>query len=304
MPAPELRPLSVGEIVDTAVNVVRRNARVLFTIAAVVLVPLGVLQLIFYGLAGFGDALSTFDALVQNPDLVTAEEAQAALDAAAQLAIVGFAFGVLALFAIILVGGATVQAAAGIYQGLEPSWQDSVRTGLRRLGAMVVASLAVAIGAGSGLLLLILPGVWLFTSWAVTIPALIVEGRGPFAAMRRSFQLVKPRFWPTLGVVILATVLYVVVSYVINLVGSVMTLADPFGTGSIVASVISSTIASIVVFPFIAAVLIVHYFDLRVRAEGYDLEVMARELLEAESPSPTTSPDPDDPFGLGPPDRA
>ena len=302
MPRPELRPFTVGEIIDAAIKLVTGNARVLFTIAAVVMVPLGVLQLVVYGLGGVRDFFSTFDALVENPELITPEQADAVLDAGIRFLLLALATTVLAWVGSILVEGASVQAAAGVYQGVEPSWQTSVRYGLRRLVAILVATMAVALGSGFGLLFCLVPGVWLFTSWAVTIPALVVEGKGPFAAMGRSFQLVKRRFWATLGVVILATILYGVASYVIGSVGSVLAFMDPFGTASLVASVISSTIASIVVLPFIAAVLIVLYFDLRVRAEGYDLEVMARELEEVDPQAPTR--DPDDPFGLDPPGKA
>jgi hypothetical protein len=40
----------------------------------------------------------------------------------------------------------------------------------------------------------------------------------------------------------------------------------------------------LVTVPFLAAVATVQYFDLRVRAEGYDLEVMARELDDLDRP--------------------
>jgi hypothetical protein len=138
---------------------------------------------------------------------------------------------------------------------------------------------------------------------------LVVEQLGPVAAIQRSFGLVRRRFWPVLGVVLLSVVLYGTVSYLFSLAGSLFSWAGSVftllgGQTSVgvpgAASVISSTLTSIVVQPFIAAVLIVLYFDLRVRAEGYDLRVMATELGDGPPPPPPNS-SPNDPFGLGSP---
>jgi hypothetical protein len=144
--------------------------------------------------------------------------------------------------------------------------------------------------------------VWLYISWSVTVPALVVEHLGAFEAIQRSYRLVRRRFWPVLGVVVLSVLLYGTISYLFSLAGSLFTfLGDETSVGiPVAASVISSTLSSIVVQPFIAAVLIVLYFDLRVRAEGYDLRLMATELGDGTPPPPPTS-SPDDPFGLGSP---
>jgi hypothetical protein len=113
---------------------------------------------------------------------------------------------------------------------------------------------------------------------------------------------VKGRFWPVFGAVLLSVLVYGTISYLLSLVGSLFTFFEDAGDlgVSIAASVISSTVSSIVVQPFIAAVAIVLYFDLRVRAEGYDLQVMAAELSE-DGPPRSPPPGSDDPFGLGSP---
>jgi hypothetical protein len=53
--------------------------------------------------------------------------------------------------------------------------------------------------------------------------------------------------------------------------------------------------------PFLAAYLTVLYFDLRVRQEGYDLEILAAELGTLPAAPEEAPADPDDPFGLGRP---
>jgi hypothetical protein len=160
----------------------------------------------------------------------------------------------------------------------------------------------VWVASSFGLLFCLLPGIWLFVSWSVTVPAVVVEHSGPLAAMSRSFRLVRPRFWQALGAVALSAILYLAVSYIFSLLGTVFSIFEenPASGVSLLASTISSTISSIIVFPFIAAVITVLYFDLRVRSEGFDLEILARELGSGD-PAPQATNEPDDPYGLGPP---
>jgi hypothetical protein len=60
---------------------------------------------------------------------------------------------------------------------------------------LVIASLvAVTLPlAASGLLLI--PGLWLLTRWALFAPAIVHEGLGPFDALSRSSALVRGAFW-------------------------------------------------------------------------------------------------------------
>ena len=71
-------------------------------------------------------------------------------------------------------------------------------SGPRRLGALLVLSLLTGLGVGLGLLLLCIPGLVLFVRWSLSVPALVIEGLAPRAAMRRSRELVSGRFWSVL----------------------------------------------------------------------------------------------------------
>jgi hypothetical protein len=292
----------VGEIIDAAIKVVSSNARVLFTIAAMIFAPLGILQLLAYTAFGAGDIASLLDSLAVEDSTLTDEQFDLFLDSAVQLLILVLVLAVLAGVGTVLAQGATVKAVADVYQGSVPEWQQSIRFGFRRFFAILGAVLMVFIGSTFGLIFCLVPGVWLYISWSVTVPALVVEHLRAFEAIQRSYRLVRRRFWPVLGVVVLSVLLYGTISYLFSLAGSLFTfLGDGTSVGiPVAASVISSTLSSIVVQPFIAAVLIVLYFDLRVRAEGYDLRLMATELGDGTPPPPPTS-SPDDPFGLGSP---
>jgi hypothetical protein len=300
---PELRPLAVGEIVDAAIKLVRSNARVLFTISAIVLVPLGLVRGLVTVL-GIPDALSTINSFPADGNL-TDEQLGDFFATVGQVLLLALATAIITGLGSVLVQGASAKALTDVYQGVQPSWQDSLRFGFRRFFPILGATLLIGVASAIGFLFCIAPGVWLFTSWSVAVPALVVENKGPVQAMGRSFELVRRRFWPVLGAVALSYLIYFVVGQVIGLITGAATFsgaATP-SSGDLWVSTIGSIITSVLVLPFMAAVFIVLYFDLRVRAEGYDLQVMASEIPQDQPPSQLPGAEPDDPFGLGSPGR-
>lgn len=296
MQSMELRPRTVGEILDIAFKLYTGNIRKLLIIAATVFIPIGIIQLVITSGATFDPA----DFL--DPENLTTGEITAGLS--------GFIGGTLALSLISLIGtlfvqGASIKLFAGAYQGIEQTWQESVRFGIDKSLLILGTAILSALGAGIGLVFCILPGVWLWTSWYVAVPSLLVEGVGPIRALGRSFELVKQRFWPVLGVGVLAWLISQVVVQLLGLVVSLVTIApaalDAAETGILDqnvfgVSVLAGTVASIATVPFLAAVAVAVYFDLRVRFEGFDLEMLQRQSDNLEIRRDETRPD--DPFGL------
>jgi hypothetical protein len=276
---PELRPLAVGEIIDAAIKLVGGNARALFTISASIFIPLGALQVLTYSAVGGSDMLSLVNSLTVESAL-DEQQIDQLIEATQRLLSVGLVLALLAGVGTALMQAATVKTATDLYRGITPDWRDSIGFGLRRPFALLGAVLLVGLGSSIGLIFCVIPGIWLFTSWSVTAPALVVERSGPVQAMRRSFQLTKGRLGPVFVVVLLSFLIYGTVSYTFSLVASVLTFGGESGdlATSVAASVISSTVSSMIVQPFIAAATILLYLDLRVRAEDYDLDKMKTEM--------------------------
>jgi len=61
--------------------------------------------------------------------------------------------------------------------------------------SLVVADILFAVLVAVGLVLLVIPGLILFTLFAVVAPAIEVEHRKPLSGLRRSVHLVRPHFW-------------------------------------------------------------------------------------------------------------
>jgi hypothetical protein len=293
---PDLRPLGVGEMVDGAIRLYRTHFLTLIKISALVLGPIGLIELLAVATVGPVDMTSM---LVVDPEATPVEVLEPLIPMYAVLGVTA----ILSFLGSVLVQAASITALAQSYQGTEPDWKTSLRSGARRFVPLMVATILLSLGSGIGLLFCLIPGVFLFTMWTVTPPALVTEQLGPLSALGRSFRLVKGRFWAVLGAVVLAYLLYVVVSQIIGTVTGVVTIFGAANTDqfSFLPAVLGNVLVSIVSAPFLAAMVTIIYFDLRVRKEGYDLELMARDLERMEGSRPPAPPDDQDPFGLGSP---
>jgi hypothetical protein len=71
--------------------------------------------------------------------------------------------------------------------GQDPSVEQSYRFGFHRLGAVLAVSVLVGLATLAGLILLVIPGIWIGIRLCVSVEALVVEGT---QAMGRSWELV------------------------------------------------------------------------------------------------------------------
>jgi hypothetical protein len=85
----------------------------------------------------------------------------------------------------------------------DSSAQDLMRSVLPVFWPLLGASFLTGIGVAGGLLLLIVPGLYLLTVWAVVAPVIVLERRKVTDALGRSRQLVRGSGWPVLGTVII-----------------------------------------------------------------------------------------------------
>lgn len=117
-------------------------------------------------------------------------------------------------------------------------------------GASILAGLAITIG----LLLIIVPGLFLITIWAVIVPVIIIERSGALASFGRSRDLVRGHGWHVFGTLVLVYIIMLVVNIVLGLIFSAL----PHVLGDGLSSVISGTLIS----PFLALVVTLVYYRL------------------------------------------
>lgn len=300
--SPRLRPLSLGEILDVSIKICLAHWRTLLKAVLVVVVPVQIAGTI-------ANADYTVDSLDLNTG--TARTPEETLEQFNQY-LGGLAIaGVLQILAVLLATAACLRAIAQAYLGEETDWRSSLSYALRLAPSLLLLTLLYGLAIVLGLLLLILPGIWLYVAWAFATPALLVEGLRGRRALARSFGLVRGRWWRTFGVLIVGFVLAVIISALVQAVFLVGILADEGNDTLVLAlTALAGIVGLAVSTPFQAALLTVLYFDLRVRKEGFDLELLAQEIgggvrpgaPEARAAAPATvMPPADEPSTVMPP---
>ncbi len=281
-------PMGVGRLLDRAVRLYRGSFLTFVGIIAVVQVPLVVLQLLV--------SLLTFAPAMMNP---SADSLESVFGGGFTAGIVGSSLIGLASF-VLLQGVATAaltRAIADRYTGQETGILEVYsRVGSawpRLLGALFLAGL-LAIGLVIWLLIPCIgwftgPGMLAFLMLALfpmLAPIVVLEGATAAQAVRRAWELARRRFWWLMGF-FLALIIFaqVIITGPTTLMVYILqwVMGDPFATNqstyaiqTVIQSVTGLAIGLVYLPLQLTAVTLV-YFDLRVRTEGLDLAVLARE---------------------------
>ena len=171
-------------------------------------------------------------------------------------------------FSLFWVGLVVSLAVGTLYQGMvvnlvsdiqdgrrDSSVGDLMRSALPVLAPLIGAGLLAGIGIGLGFVLLIAPGLYLATIWAVIAPAIVIERRGVFDAFGRSRQLVKGNGWPVLGTIVVAYLIAIVATLAFTAIGGAI------ANGPLV-RIVFSALASTLAAPIGALVAAILYFRL------------------------------------------
>jgi len=134
------------------------------------------------------------------------------------------------------------------------SIRQTVNEALPFLGPVAGASILAGLAITIGLLLIIVPGLFLITIWAVIVPVIIIERSGALASFGRSRNLVRGHGWHVFGTLVLVYIIMLVVNIVLGLIFSAL----PHTLGDGLSSVISGTLIS----PFLALVVTLVYYRL------------------------------------------
>ena len=141
---------------------------------------------------------------------------------------------------------------------------------------IVALSMLTSLLIGIGFLLLIVPGVLLLAGLILSTVVLVLESpEGPVAAMGRSWELTRGFRTKVLLAMFVAFLLLLVPSIAVG--GAAGLLGDPDGRLSLLVLVLESVL-QVFIYPYVYVVMTVLYYDLRVRKEGFDLELLSTSL--------------------------
>jgi hypothetical protein len=282
---PRLRPLSTGEILDVSIKICVAQWRTLLKAVLIVVVPVQIISTILTADYTLSSSSLDFGANASQTPQQTLDELNQYIG--------GLAIsGLLQLCAVGLATAACFRAIAQSYLGESADWRESLRFATRHIPSLLLITLLYVLGVGLGTVLFIGPGIWLYVAWAFALPVLLVEGARGRVALGRSFALVKGRWWKTFGTLVVGFILAAIISSLMQAIFLVgMVVGDDNDTVVLVLSAIAGIVGLSISTPFQAALLTVLYFDLRVRREGFDLELLAQEI-GAKAPAVAASSDP------------
>ncbi len=169
--------------------------------------------------------------------------------------ILGILAIIVQLIATAFFQGMVVQLVADVQDGRrDTSVGDLFASVSPVVAPLIGASLLRVVGVVIGLIVFIVPGVFLLTIWALVAPVIVLERPGVLAAFSRSRELVRGHGWQVLGVIAVFIVILIVVSLIFGLIGGALG-----SVGAAIADIVGSTITA----PLLALAAAVLYFNLR-----------------------------------------
>ena len=252
MRVPVLRPLSLGEVLDTAFGIYRQLFLPLLTVSILTqTVPLAI-----------GLFVEASGGAVQQPALW-------ALSMGLSL-VLGSVGSAASTFLI-----------AETYLGSTLPVGEAFLRSTPYMGRLIGTSLLTSLLMGVGFLFLVVPGIIVACGLLVTPAALVLEDiPGGTRAMGRSWELTKGERGKIFGALMVAVILLFIPGIAIGAFAVASTSGDMSETSLQVLAQLIVSILQILVYPFFYALTTVLYYDMRVRKEGFDLEMLATTLQQ------------------------
>ncbi len=180
--------------------------------------------------------------------------------------------GFVNLFLIPLAAGIASRIAGVSFLGAIPNSASATRIGMRFVFALMWAALIIHLAELVGLVIFVLPGIFVAVVTAVVTPVIVLETKGPFSAIRRSWDLVRPKMFKIFGFVVGITITSLIANFVFIELSSIFSsvLSSSF---SWIIVVIMQSIQTIVVTSFVATATTLIYLDARIYLEDFHLDL-------------------------------
>jgi hypothetical protein len=253
-----LRPLSTSELLDRTFHLYRNNF--LMFVGIIAIPQLAVLALQIVGAALIRQGHSGF------------------------FATTALVAGIGSYVAIEVSQAATVMAVSNLHLDNPVSIGSAFSMSKGSMLRVIGITFTVAIATGVALMFFIVPGIYVALMWSLAIPVTVLEGGGLGVSTTRSKELTKGNrgriFVIYLLVAILAFVISLAIQYPLQLIAIAMPHGNALGTialkqgmqatGNFISTSLVGSLATIA--------LTLVYYDLRVRKEGFDLQLMMTRL--------------------------
>lgn len=229
-----LRPRSGPELLDAAFQFWRENFKLLCTVVAAAFVPIIVLEM-----------------------LASAEPDSGIFALLARLG--GGVFESMASAAVIAV-------VSERYMGRDVTAGEALQKVWSRIGTIFATSFIYGLIVFVGLVLLIVPGFYFACKYFAMMPAVVIEGLDSSSSQKRSSTLTQGSKWRVLGLIVVAWIIYFVL---LAIVAGIVETTMRGMTG-----IVATRLLVVPIYPFLGILVTLLYYDLRIRNEGLDLDLM------------------------------
>jgi hypothetical protein len=275
----DLRPMDIGDILDRTFRLYRSHFMPFFLIMLTV------------------QAFSFLTSLAWR--VVFAPQMGARVRGAAALGVFRPSFLVLTIVVIVLnqIGIATLTAAvSSAFLQQDVSVRRAYLAVRDKLGRVIGVTLLTALLIGVGVVLCLIPGIYFMLSYMLVSEVVVLENLGPTAAMRRSKQLMwvktekgffQNNIVKAIIILLITIILGAIVGGVVNIIPFAFAHAashhpgpDAFGVMSplTILQGVLTTVVQAAVAPVGRIAMVLFYYDIRIRKEGLDLQVLAAAL--------------------------
>jgi hypothetical protein len=245
-------PLSIGQVLDRGFSLFKASFSAVWLFALIA----GVVAIPFNSISG-----------------AIAPDAQ---DPTLALGVGLLVAGLIYFIASIVLYGAICARIGGIATGSPMTAGEAIGVGFRRGPAFFGASICYFLIIVVGLILLIVPGIWLMVALFLCFYAVILDRKGPIESLRYSWQLVKGNWWRSAAILtiigIIVGVMYLLIGLIIGILVGLQAggLAEP-GRMIAILEYAVLPLLQVVLAPLSYALFVALYYDLRLRHEGSDL---------------------------------
>ena len=243
MPSLPLRPRSATELVDAAFQIMRAHYPQFIMCSAIAYLPSLIAQIVW-----------------------ASDPAQLAISPGASVIVgLGMWLGFALMSAVLIV------CASQAYLGDPIDVAAAVRKAIPRLPFVLVGALVRYVAFFLGVFTLFIATFYFMARWFAVTPAIVLERRGVAASLSRSATLSKGRKGHILGTYLLVAIIYLPLAFGVQ-IAAVLLLKN------LTLQTIVTALFTILVYPVVAITEALLYFDTRIKAEGFDIELMTSAL--------------------------
>jgi hypothetical protein len=287
---PDLRPMEMGEILDGALTIFRRHFGA-FMRLSILVVWLPTAIVVYFKVRFNGDPMAMMNLLQER---------------ALQVVLIVLALLVLWIACALVLQAGTIRIISDSYMGQQPTVASALRLGGAKIVPLVLVALSkglifilIYIGGAGGIALLLFAGrligpvvsgllvfvgavglVWgvayVACGYGMTSTVVVLENLdSSFDAFGRSWALTKDARLKVFGTAAVAWLIAALLPQ--GVVAILSAAAGPTSSMQPVLVVVSS-LFSVVLAPILPCALTLLYYDLRVRREGFDLQILGQQL--------------------------